>query len=163
MPGRPVAKPDWRLHPGEVFLKKSTLRAAIVDHRKDPNGSQVDWVVALVMRNKPSVDFCGYSQRGQRASPPICSRIWPPHMAHIVELTSSRIGTTSDSRTLCGQILGRHVMEEKAIRIRFAKHDDTVLLAATSEDLDGPVVFGKTVEEIERKCDGHQGASRGLS
>jgi Domain of unknown function (DUF1902) len=42
-------------------------------------------------------------------------------------------------------------MEEKAIRIRFAKHDDTVLLAATSEDLDGLVVFGKTVEEIERK------------
>jgi hypothetical protein len=42
-------------------------------------------------------------------------------------------------------------MEERAIRIRFAKHDDTVLLAATSEDLHGLVVFGKTVEEIERK------------
>jgi ISXO2-like transposase domain len=33
------------------------------DHRKDPNGFQVDRVVALVMRNKPSVDFCGYWQR----------------------------------------------------------------------------------------------------
>jgi transposase-like protein len=33
------------------------------DHRKDPNGVQVDRVVALAMRNKPSVDFCGYWQR----------------------------------------------------------------------------------------------------
>jgi hypothetical protein len=28
------------------------------DYRRDPNGSQVDLVVALAMRNKPSVDFC---------------------------------------------------------------------------------------------------------
>jgi ISXO2-like transposase domain len=28
------------------------------DHRLDSNGAQVDRVVALVMRNKPSVDFC---------------------------------------------------------------------------------------------------------
>ena len=42
-------------------------------------------------------------------------------------------------------------MEERAIRIRLAKHDDAGLLAATSEDLHGLVVFGKTVEEIERK------------
>src|SRR5947209_19481671 len=33
------------------------------DHRRDPNGAQVDRVVALAMRNKPSVDFCGYWQR----------------------------------------------------------------------------------------------------
>jgi transposase-like protein len=33
------------------------------DHRRDSNGSQVDRVVALVMKNKPSVDFCGYWQR----------------------------------------------------------------------------------------------------
>src|SRR5205807_4018402 len=33
------------------------------DHRRDPNGTQVDRVVALAMRNKPSVDFCGYWQR----------------------------------------------------------------------------------------------------
>jgi transposase-like protein len=39
------------------------------DHRHDPNGFQVDRVVALVMRNKPSVDFCGYWQRSYR--PPL--------------------------------------------------------------------------------------------
>src|SRR3984893_5405680 len=33
-------------------------------HRREPNGRQVDRVVALAMRNKPSVDFCGYWQRG---------------------------------------------------------------------------------------------------
>ena len=33
------------------------------DHRRDPNGSQVDRIVALAMANKPSVDFCGYWQR----------------------------------------------------------------------------------------------------
>jgi len=33
------------------------------DHRRDPNGVQVDRIVALAMRNKPSVDFCGYWQR----------------------------------------------------------------------------------------------------
>jgi hypothetical protein len=37
------------------------------DHRKDPNGVQVDRVVALAMRNKPSVDFCGYWQRSWAA------------------------------------------------------------------------------------------------
>jgi hypothetical protein len=37
------------------------------DHRKDPNGSQVDRVVALAMKNKPSVDFCGYWQRSWAA------------------------------------------------------------------------------------------------
>jgi hypothetical protein len=37
------------------------------DHRKDPNGYQVDRVVALAMRNKPSVDFCGYWQRSWAA------------------------------------------------------------------------------------------------
>jgi len=37
------------------------------DHRRDPNGSQVDRVVALAMRNKPSVDFCGYWQRSRLA------------------------------------------------------------------------------------------------
>jgi hypothetical protein len=42
------------------FAQESAWRE---DHRKDPNGSQVDRVVALVMRNKPSVDFCGYWQR----------------------------------------------------------------------------------------------------
>jgi transposase-like protein len=37
------------------------------DHRKDSNGFQVDRVALLAMRNKPSVDFCGYWQRSQAA------------------------------------------------------------------------------------------------
>jgi transposase-like protein len=35
------------------------------DHRREANGVQVDRVVALAMHNKPSVDFCGYWQRGR--------------------------------------------------------------------------------------------------
>src|ERR1700737_1609552 len=42
------------------FAQESAWRE---DHRRDPNGNQVDRVVALAMRNKPSVDFCGYWQR----------------------------------------------------------------------------------------------------
>ncbi len=37
------------------------------DHRRDPNGTQVDRIVALAMHNKPSVDFCGYWQRSRAA------------------------------------------------------------------------------------------------
>jgi len=33
------------------------------DHRRDANGQQVDRVIELAMRAKPSVDFCGYWQR----------------------------------------------------------------------------------------------------
>lgn len=35
------------------------------DHRRDPNGVQVDRVLQLAMRAKPSVDFCGYWQRAR--------------------------------------------------------------------------------------------------
>jgi hypothetical protein len=35
------------------------------DHKREPNGAQVDWIVALAMANKPSVDFCGYWQRSR--------------------------------------------------------------------------------------------------
>src|SRR6266550_1721458 len=42
------------------FAQESAWRE---DHRRDPNGVQVDRVVALAMRSKPSVDFCGYWQR----------------------------------------------------------------------------------------------------
>ncbi len=45
------------------FAQESAWRE---DHRKDPNG-QVDRVVALAMKNKPSVDFCGYWQRSWAA------------------------------------------------------------------------------------------------
>jgi transposase-like protein len=47
------------------FAQESAWRE---DHRKDPNGSQVDRVVALAMRSKPSVDFCGYWQRSHLAT-----------------------------------------------------------------------------------------------
>jgi hypothetical protein len=47
------------------FAQESAWRE---DHRRDPNGIQVDRVVALAMRNKPSVDFCGYWQRGRAAA-----------------------------------------------------------------------------------------------
>jgi transposase-like protein len=42
------------------FAQESAWRE---DHRRDANGAQVNRVVALAMRNKPSVDFCGYWQR----------------------------------------------------------------------------------------------------
>jgi transposase-like protein len=42
------------------FAKEAAWRE---DHRREPNGAQVDRVVALAMSSKPSVDFCGYWQR----------------------------------------------------------------------------------------------------
>jgi transposase-like protein len=48
---------------GPYLLRFAQESAWREDHRKDPNGFQVDRVVALAMRNKPSVDFCGYWQR----------------------------------------------------------------------------------------------------
>jgi transposase-like protein len=48
---------------GPYLLRFAQESAWREDHRKDPNGAQVDLVVALAMRNKPSVDFCGYWQR----------------------------------------------------------------------------------------------------
>jgi transposase-like protein len=42
------------------FAQESAWRE---DHRRDHNGSQVDRVALLAMRNPPSVDFCGYWQR----------------------------------------------------------------------------------------------------
>src|ERR1700731_177180 len=41
------------------FAQESAWRE---DHRRDPNGTQVGRVAMLAMRNKPSVDFCGYWQ-----------------------------------------------------------------------------------------------------
>jgi hypothetical protein len=42
-------------------------------------------------------------------------------------------------------------VEERAIRITVRKHDTVSLLAATSDDLDGLIVFGGTWQEIEGK------------
>jgi len=46
------------------FAQEAAFRE---DHRRDPNGSQVDRIAALAMANKPSVDFCGYWQRSRAA------------------------------------------------------------------------------------------------
>jgi transposase-like protein len=48
---------------GPYLIRFAQEMAWREDHRRDNNGDQVDRVVALVMRNKPSVDFCGYWQR----------------------------------------------------------------------------------------------------
>jgi hypothetical protein len=48
-------------------------------------------------------------------------------------------------------LLEIRIMEERAIRITLRKHETTPLLAATSDDLDGLVVFGRTWQEIGEK------------
>jgi ISXO2 transposase-like protein len=48
---------------GPYLIRFAQEMAWREDHRKDPNGSQVDRVVTLAMRNRPSLDFCGYWQR----------------------------------------------------------------------------------------------------
>lgn len=52
---------------GPYLIRFAQEMAWREDHRKDPNGFQADRVVALVMKNKPSVDFCGYWQRSWAA------------------------------------------------------------------------------------------------
>jgi transposase-like protein len=53
---------------GPYLLRFAQESAWREDHRKDPNGFQVDRVAALAMQNKPSVDFCGYWQRNSIAT-----------------------------------------------------------------------------------------------
>jgi transposase-like protein len=48
---------------GPYLIRFAQEAAWREDHRRDPNGSQVDRVVALSMKHKPSVDFAGYWQR----------------------------------------------------------------------------------------------------
>jgi transposase-like protein len=48
---------------GPYLIRFAQEAAWREDHRRDANGNQVDRIVALAMRNKPSVDFCGYWQR----------------------------------------------------------------------------------------------------
>lgn len=51
-------------HIAGPYLARFAQEAAFrEDHRRDPNGSQVDRIVSLAMANKPSVDFSGYWQR----------------------------------------------------------------------------------------------------
>jgi hypothetical protein len=59
-----VVLADRGEHVAGPYLIRFTQESAWhEDHRKEPNGFQVDRVVALAMRNKPSVDSCGYWQR----------------------------------------------------------------------------------------------------
>jgi transposase-like protein len=48
---------------GPYLLRFAQEAAWREDHKREPNGSQVDRIVALAMANKPSVDFSGYWQR----------------------------------------------------------------------------------------------------
>jgi transposase-like protein len=48
---------------GPYLIRFAQEAAWREDHRKEPNGFQVDRLVGLAMHNKPSVDFCGYWQR----------------------------------------------------------------------------------------------------
>jgi len=50
---------------GPYLLRFAQESAWREDHKREANGSQVDRIVALAMANKPSVDFCGYWQRGR--------------------------------------------------------------------------------------------------
>jgi hypothetical protein len=52
---------------GPYLIRFAQEAAWREDHRRDPNGSQVDRIIGLAMRNKPSVDFCGYWQRSYAA------------------------------------------------------------------------------------------------
>ena len=52
---------------GPYLLRFAQEAAWREDHRREPKGGQVDRLVALAMRNKPSVDFCGYWQRNVTA------------------------------------------------------------------------------------------------
>ena len=51
-------------HIAEVYLGRYAHESAWrEDQRRAPNGSQVSGVVALALKAKLSVDFCGYWQR----------------------------------------------------------------------------------------------------
>jgi ISXO2 transposase-like protein len=53
---------------GPYLLRFAQEAAWRENHRRAPNGTQVDRIVALAMRHKPSVDFCGYWQRNRIAA-----------------------------------------------------------------------------------------------
>ena len=50
---------------GPYLIRFAQEAAWREDHRKEPNGFQVDRLVGLAMANRPSVDFCGYWQRAR--------------------------------------------------------------------------------------------------
>jgi transposase-like protein len=52
---------------GPYLIRFAQEAAWREDHRRDPNGFQADRIVALAMKHRPSVDFCGYWQRSRAA------------------------------------------------------------------------------------------------
>ncbi|CAO3439923.1 possible transposase [Azospirillum doebereinerae] len=55
-------------HISALYLHRYAQEAAFrEDHRRTSNGEQFRAVLALVTRNGPSVDFCGYWQRAHAA------------------------------------------------------------------------------------------------
>jgi hypothetical protein len=48
---------------GPYLIRFAQEAAWREDHRRDPKGSQVDWIVTLAMKHKPSTEFSGYWQR----------------------------------------------------------------------------------------------------
>jgi hypothetical protein len=73
-------KPEFRLltRRGEIGLRHHVSGAYLVryaqesawceDNRRVSNGHQVPNVMALSMASRPSVDFCGYWQRAEKAA-----------------------------------------------------------------------------------------------
>src|SRR5271154_2391330 len=56
-------------HIAGAYLTRYAQEAAFrEDRRRQQNGGQFQRVIALVAANKPSVDFCGYWQRSQKAA-----------------------------------------------------------------------------------------------
>jgi hypothetical protein len=53
---------------GSYLIRVAQEAAWRENYRRAPNGTQVDRIVALAMHNNPSVDFCGYWQRGRVAA-----------------------------------------------------------------------------------------------
>ncbi len=68
-------------HISGVYLARYAQESAFPEsHRRLPNGTQTDRVIALALSAKPSVDFCGYWQRAN------CHRIFFPSFLSAVSL-----------------------------------------------------------------------------
>jgi transposase-like protein len=52
---------------GPYLIRFAQEAAWREDHRREPNGGQVDRLAALAMACRPSVDFCGYWERARAA------------------------------------------------------------------------------------------------
>jgi len=48
---------------GPYLIRFAQEAAWREDHKRVPNGAQVDRIVALSMKHQPSIDFAGYWQR----------------------------------------------------------------------------------------------------